>query len=187
MTAYRSSLFMGVAILALSGAAQAQSPTPAQINFSIPAGSLATALNAYASQAGRQLMFTSDQVAGRRSGGLSGRMTAEAALNQLLAGSGLVAVQSSSGAWVLQRGSRDELAEAVVVDDVVVTGTLLRGPGDTPPRSRSSDATISTGPAAPPLRTPSPHCPRTMPAAARRQRPWSVRIPCRAIRALRPA
>lgn len=123
---------MGVAILAISGAAQAQSPAPAQINFSIPAGSLAAALNAYASQAGRQLMFTSDQVAGRRSPGLSGRMSADAALDQLLAGSGLVAVQSSSGAWVLQRGSRDEVAEAVVVDDIVVTGTLLRGPGDTP-------------------------------------------------------
>ena len=134
MTAYRSSLFTGVAILAISGAAQAQaqSSTPAQINFSIPAGSLAAALNAYASQAGRQLMFTSDQVAGRRTPGLSGRMTADAALAQLLSGSGLVAVQSSSGAWVLQRGSRDELAEAAVVDDVVVTGTLLRGPGDTP-------------------------------------------------------
>ena len=49
MTAYRSSLFTGVAILAISGAAQAQSPAPAQINFSIPAGSLAAALNAYAS------------------------------------------------------------------------------------------------------------------------------------------
>lgn len=132
MTAYRSSLCTGVAILAISGAAQAQSPTPAQINFSIPAGSLAAALNAYASQAGRQLMFTSDQVAGRRTSGLNGQMTADAALEQLLAGSGLVAVESSSGAWVLQRGSRDELAEAVVVDDVVVTGTLLRGPGDTP-------------------------------------------------------
>jgi iron complex outermembrane recepter protein len=132
MTAYRFSLFAGVAALAISGAAHAQPQTPAQINFSIPAGSLAAALNAYASQAGRQLMFTSDQVAGRRTPGLSGRMTADAALSQLLVGSGLVAVQSSNGAWVLQRGSRDELAEAVAVDDVVVTGTLLRGPGDTP-------------------------------------------------------
>lgn len=132
MTAYRSSLFTGVAILAISGAAQAQSPTPVQINFSIPAGSLAAALNAYASQAGRQLMFTSDQVAGRRTPGISGRMSADAALSQLLVGSGLVAVQSSNGAWILQRESRDELAEAVAVDDVVVTGTLLRGPGDTP-------------------------------------------------------
>ncbi|WP_433933410.1 TonB-dependent receptor domain-containing protein [Brevundimonas diminuta] len=132
MTAYRSSLFAGVAALAISGAAHAQPQTPAQINFSIPAGPLGAALNTYASQAGRQLMFTSGQVAGRRTPGLSGRMTADAALDQLLAGSGLVAVQSSSGAWVLQRAPKDQLAEAVVVDDVVVTGTLLRGPGDTP-------------------------------------------------------
>nr|WP_313635049.1 TonB-dependent receptor [Brevundimonas diminuta] len=132
MTAYRSSLFAGVAALAISSAAHAQPQTPAQINFSIPAGPLGAALNAYASQAGRQLMFTSGQVAGRRTPGLSGRMTADAALDQLLAGSGLIAVQSSSGAWVLQHSPKDQLTEAVVVDDVVVTGTLLRGPGDTP-------------------------------------------------------
>ncbi|MEN5113247.1 TonB-dependent receptor [Brevundimonas diminuta] len=132
MTAYRSSLFAGVAVLAMSGAAHAQPQTPAQINFSIPAGPLGAALNAYASQAGRQLMFTSGQVAGRRTPGLSGRMTADAALDQLLAGSGLIAVQSSSGAWVLQHSPKDQLAEAVAVDDVVVTGTLLKGPGDTP-------------------------------------------------------
>lgn len=132
MIAYRFSLFAGVAALAISSAAHAQPQTPAQINFSIPAGPLGAALNAYASQAGRQLMFTSGQVAGRRTPGLSGRMTADAALDQLLAGSGLVAVQSSSGAWVLQHSPKDQLTEAVVVDDVVVTGTLLRGPGDTP-------------------------------------------------------
>ncbi|MEN5229786.1 TonB-dependent receptor [Brevundimonas naejangsanensis] len=132
MTAYRSSLFAGVAALAISSAAHAQPQTPAQIHFSIPAGPLGAALNAYASQAGRQLMFTSGQVAGRRTPGLSGRMTADAALGQLLAGSGLIAVQSSSGAWVLQHSPKDQLAEAVAVDDVVVTGTLLKGPGDTP-------------------------------------------------------
>lgn len=101
MTAYRSSLFAGVAMLAVATTAQAQSPAPAQINFSVPAGPLGGALNAYARQAGRQLMFTSEQVAGRRTPGLSGRMTADAALDQLLAGSGLIAVRSSSGAWVL--------------------------------------------------------------------------------------
>lgn len=128
----RSSLFASVALLAMADAAQAQVQTPAQISFSVPAGPLGMALNAYASQAGRQLMFTSEQVTGRRTPGLSGRMTADAALDQLLVGSGLVAVQSSTGAWVLQRAQRAELDKAVTVDDVVVTGTLLRGPGDTP-------------------------------------------------------
>ena len=131
MTAYRSSLFAGVAMLAIATTAQAQSPAPTQINFFIPAGPLGGALNAYARQAGRQLMFTSDQVAGRRTTGLSGRMTADAALDQLLAGSGLIAARSSSGAWVLQSASQPGLA-AVTLDEVVVTGTLLRGPGDTP-------------------------------------------------------
>ncbi|WP_295167450.1 TonB-dependent receptor [uncultured Brevundimonas sp.] len=130
MIAYTSSLFAGVAVLAIAGAAQAQAP--AEIPFSVPAGPLGAALNTYASQAGRQLMFTSDQVAGRRTGGVSGRMTADAALDRLLAGSGLVAVRSSSGAWVLQHAAQPQLSETTTLEEVVVTGSLLRGPGETP-------------------------------------------------------
>lgn len=133
MTHYRSSLFAGVAVVAIaSTAAQAQSPAPAQISFSIPAGPLAPALNAYASQAGRQLMFTSDQVAGRQTPGITGRMTADAALDRLLAGTGLTAVRSPAGSWVLRRAAIETLAETTTLDEVVVTGTLLRGPGATP-------------------------------------------------------
>ena len=131
MNAYRSSLFAGAALATVAGVAQAQTPAPAQINFSIAPGPLGGALNAYASQAGRQLMFTSDQVAGRRTQGLSGRMTPDEALNRLLSGSGLTAVRSTSGAWVLQRVTTEELA-TTTLEEVVVTGTLLRGPGDTP-------------------------------------------------------
>lgn len=131
MNAYRSSLFAGAALATVAGVAQAQTPAPAQINFSIAPGPLGGALNAYASQAGRQLMFTSEQVAGRRTQGLSGRMTPDEALNRLLSGSGLTAVRSTSGAWVLQRATTEELA-TTTLEEVVVTGTLLRGPGDTP-------------------------------------------------------
>lgn len=130
MTTYRSSLFATVAMLGIASAAQAQAP--AQMSFSIPAGPLGAALNAYASQAGRQLMFTSDQVSGRRTPGVSGRMTADAALDQLLSGSGLIAVRSSSGALVLQRAPQSQADAAVTLDEVIVTGSLLRGPSDTP-------------------------------------------------------
>lgn len=133
MTHYRSSLFAGVAIVAIAGtAAHAQSPAPAQINFAIPAGPLGPALNAYASQAGRQLMFTSTQVAGRQTPGINGRMTADEALDRLLTGTGLTAVRSTAGSLVLQRTSADAVMEATTLDEVVVTGTLLRGPGETP-------------------------------------------------------
>lgn len=133
MTHYRSSLFAGVAIVAIAGtAAHAQSPAPAQINFAIPAGPLGPALNAYASQAGRQLMFTSTQVAGRQTPGINGRMTADEALDRLLTGTGLTAVRSTAGSWVLQRASADAVMETTTLDEVVVTGTLLRGPGETP-------------------------------------------------------
>ncbi len=131
MTTYRSSLFAGAAMLAIADVSPAQAQTAAQISFSVPAGPLGSALNTYARQAGRQFMFTSDQVAGRRTSGVNGLMTADAALTQLLQGSRLTAVQSTSGAWVLQSTAQGE-ATAVEIDDIVVTGTLLRGPGDSP-------------------------------------------------------
>lgn len=126
MIAHRTALIAAVSTLAITQVAQAQS----SIAFSIPAGPLGPALNAYAHQSNRQLMFTSDQVAGHRTSGVQGRLGADAALERLLDGTGLSAVRSASGAWVIQR--RIETSEAVTVDDVIVTGTLLRGLGDTP-------------------------------------------------------
>lgn len=131
MNHYRTSLFAGVALAVIAGPA-AHAQTPAQIDFAIPAGPLGPGLNAYASQAGRQLMFTSSQVAGRSTSGVTGRMDPDEALRRLLRGSGLTAVVSPSGAWTLQRMSGEEIAETTTLDEVVVTGTLLRGPGDTP-------------------------------------------------------
>ena len=93
MTTYRSALVGCASVILMAGAAQAQ----ALVDFSVPAGPLGAALNAYARQADRQLMFTSDQVAGRRTRGVVGRMSADEALSRLLEGSGLSPVQSASG------------------------------------------------------------------------------------------
>lgn len=127
MTTYRSALVGCASVFLMAGAAQAQ----ALVDFSVPAGPLGAALNAYARQADRQLMFTSDQVAGRRTRGVVGRMSADEALSRLLEGSGLSPVQSASGVYVLQRRA-EAVESAFSVDDVIVTGTLLKGPGDTP-------------------------------------------------------
>lgn len=124
-------LFAGAGLIAVACSDPASAQAPAEISFAISPGPLGPALNSYARQAGRQFMFTSDQVAGKRTSGVNGRMTADAALIELLAGSHLMAVQSRSGAWVLQSTAQADHA-AIDVDDVVVTGTLLRGPGETP-------------------------------------------------------
>lgn len=57
--------------------------------FDIPAQSLDFGLTALADQANLEIFYSSDQVAGRRTEGLSGRHTPEAALDLLLAGSGI--------------------------------------------------------------------------------------------------
>ena len=61
--------------------------------FSIPAGDLSQALNSLAEQAGLVLAFDSSLTRGKRSNGLNGQYSTDAALAQLLAGSGLQALQ----------------------------------------------------------------------------------------------
>lgn len=60
------------------------------IEFNIPAQPLSLALNRYASLTSRATLFRSELAAGRTSGGVQGRYTPEAALSQLLEGTGLV-------------------------------------------------------------------------------------------------
>ena len=57
--------------------------------FQIPPGSLAAALEAYAKQSGQQILYEPDVVAGRTSPGLTQPLPSRAALDHLLAGSGL--------------------------------------------------------------------------------------------------
>ena len=105
--------------------------------FRIPAGPLGEALTAYAAQADRQMLFTSDLVAGRRTEGLTGRHTPEGGLDRLLAGSGLTWSESRPGVLVLRRAPAAATAaledpDPAAVEAVVVTGTLLRGPSASP-------------------------------------------------------
>lgn len=129
MTTYRNALFAAASVLAIVTRAEAQDRAPL-IAFDVPAGPLGPALNVYADQADRQLMFTSDQVAGLSSVGVSGSYTADAALERLLANTDLVARPSRPGVYVLQR--RQVVMAPAQVEDIIVTGTLLRGPADTP-------------------------------------------------------
>ncbi|AQR63146.1 hypothetical protein BZG35_16945 [Brevundimonas sp. LM2] len=119
-----------VAVVALATAAHAQT----QREFNIPGGPLGGALVAYAEQANVQLLYTADLVAGVRTEGVAGRHPPRMALDRLLAGSGITWSQSRPGVLVLRRGAARQAAldEATVVDEILVTGTLLRGPGVSP-------------------------------------------------------
>lgn len=130
MTRQYQSLLGGAAIapalLAFASAACAQD---ARV-FDVPAGPLDTALVQYARQAGQQVFYTNDQVAGLRSEGVRGRMASDLALAQILRGTGLVGTQTRPGVITLRAGL--DTADATQVEEVIVTGSLLRGPADTP-------------------------------------------------------
>lgn len=124
-----------LAMIAQSPAALA-APTEPVLSFAIPRGTLEKALTAYATRADIQLLYTPDVVRGLRSDGLIGDFTAKAALARLLAGTGIVAQESRPGVIVLRIGvvatplataTTEVAATPSMLDEVVVTGTHIRG------------------------------------------------------------
>lgn len=132
MNMSRLNLLSGSALVACAVSMSVAACAQEAREFNIPAGSLGDALNAFAIQSDQQIFFTADLVAGLRTSGLRGRYGSGAALETLLSGSGLTWSQTRPGVIFLRRGQggpRAE-AEAVTVEDVIVTGTLLRSSGD---------------------------------------------------------
>ena len=68
---------------------EAQAEGPRRVELDIPAQDLDTALTTLADRANLKLLFTSEQVAGKRTEGLAGTFTPREALQRLLAGTGL--------------------------------------------------------------------------------------------------
>ncbi|MBB4798704.1 hypothetical protein HNP32_002458 [Brevundimonas bullata] len=96
--------------------------------FNIPAGSLRDALNLFAAQSDQQILFSGDLVAGRRTAGLSGAYAPSVALDRLLAGTDLVWKETRPG--VIFLGAADAATDEVTrLEEVIVTGSLLRGSG----------------------------------------------------------
>ncbi|WP_449446654.1 TonB-dependent receptor domain-containing protein [Thermomonas brevis] len=89
-------------------AAQAQSAAP----LTIPAGDLASALDAYARQTGTQLVYRADQLKGARSAGLSGQAASPQSLDALLKGSGFRAQRDASGAVLIVPAAAGSTAPA---------------------------------------------------------------------------
>lgn len=86
--------------LACSAALAAQAQT-ATITLDIPAGDLASALDAYSRQSGTQLVYRADQLKGARSAGVRGAVSSQGGLDQLLKGSGFRAQRDASGAVLI--------------------------------------------------------------------------------------
>lgn len=132
----------GTAVL-VAGAAQAQTTYP----VALEAAGLEASLLSLAGQTRQQIMFSKAVVAGRQAPALKGQMTPEAALEKLLAGTDLRARRVGASLIVIERpgaaearpfGAEGEplatVAQAAVakaapitVDEVLVTGSHIRG------------------------------------------------------------
>jgi len=113
----------------LAGAASAQTRS-----IDVPPGELQTALDAYAQQAGVQLIYRVEDVRGLRTDGVQGETDTAAALSRLLADTGLEVQQDTSGAYAVVPRSAESHADAEpsAVDDIIVTGSRLRNTFDSP-------------------------------------------------------
>ncbi|WP_189450353.1 STN domain-containing protein, partial [Cognatilysobacter xinjiangensis] len=87
-----------VLLLSLACSAALAAQAADGIRLDVPAGDLASALDAYARQSGTQLVYRADQLKGGRSPGLQGSYTAQQGLARLLQGSGFTAQRDASGA-----------------------------------------------------------------------------------------
>ncbi|HEX7849692.1 MAG TPA: TonB-dependent receptor [Sphingomonas sp.] len=97
-------------------------------NFNIPAGSLRAALDMFARQSGRQVIYRGDEVRSANSPGVRGSQAAEDALDAILAGTGFAAQRSASGAFA-----------------VVKSGNAPAADDDTPPTEAGPAEIIVTG------------------------------------------
>jgi len=123
-----------------SGGAQAQEAAvqlvqaEAQRDYAIAAQPLADALRQFAEQSGLQLAYASADVGGASSPGVTGTLTADAALARLLSGTGLVWRFSGEDTVVLERAAAG--GGGIVLDPVTVEGTADAARfGDTPANS----------------------------------------------------
>ena len=90
----------------------------------LAAGSLADSLVSLGRQAQVQILFSPGAVAGLQAPAVSGNLTPQAALNRLLARSGLVAVPSGSG-FIVRAPSDGASSDATTLAPVTVTGRDL--------------------------------------------------------------
>lgn len=98
----------------------------------IPAADLGSALNAYISQTGVELVYKADDVKGLKSQPVRGSFTPEETLARLLLGTNLTVQRGDSGAFAVVRLAGMD-ASAFAAETVVVTGSrVIQGAANSP-------------------------------------------------------
>jgi len=104
-----------------------QAPASTQRSFSVPAGSLPSALVAFGKQAGVQVSYVPSIAAGLKTSGVKGTLSTDAALSQLLAGTGLSFKMTGAKTVVIEGASGGNsgaatLPGAIALDTIDVSG-----------------------------------------------------------------
>src|SRR3546814_231703 len=98
------------------------------LTYNIPEQDLAMALKAFAATSGREVVASSDVIAGKRSGAAVGPLSPEQAIEHILAGTGL-SYKVVEGAFIVRptmvAGAEGEPAPDQ--SEIVVTGSRIRG------------------------------------------------------------
>lgn len=132
----RLMLMAATAFVPFTSPAAAADP-PAQA-FHLPAQDLDTALRAVGRSTGIAIMFPADAIAGRQAPPLEGRYTARQAIDHLLEGSGLIALDQDGTVLIRGRDAPPSGETATKPPAIVVTGTHIRG------QAIASPATVQT-------------------------------------------
>ena len=107
---------IGASIAAIAGtpiAAQPKPQTASVRSYTIPAGSMRTALDAWARQSNQQIVYRVEDIDGLRTAGASGRFATFDALGAILGRSGLTMHRDSSGAIAIARAPAHAMTASV--------------------------------------------------------------------------
>lgn len=131
MDFWRQALLGGAAVGVVMMAQPAQAQTK---SFDVPAQPAATGIAALARQADVQILISASDARGRTVNAVRGDYSVAEAIGKLLEGTGLQARSTGAQTWVVvatPAGNGQGDAPVAQVDEIVVTGTRIRG-GDTP-------------------------------------------------------
>ena len=152
-----AALLLATTALVAVAPAAAQAQAAARVEFNIPAGDTAQALNAFSRQAGVQILFPYDVAAKHRTAGLQGSFGREDAVRKLIDGSELEIASATAQVITLRKRGAGPLdaasagADVSTVEELIVTS---RAGSDARTRLATSYAVTTMGEEALRLRSP---------------------------------
>ena len=132
-------------LAALSAPSYVSAQQEAALQWSIPAQPLVSALHAFSDTGKQQLLFDQAQLASLQSQPLNGRHTPAQALQILLAGTGIAAVQSSEGFFTLKPQPAKAPQSGRALPEVTVQAAAATGLSENTDSYTVSSSSAATG------------------------------------------